>query len=304
MNDFTNKHSLFSPIYILLFLVLFMMLGTLIGSFLAYGIAYLNGVDLMELEKLLIEENSPRLRNAYRTMVMVQHLCLFLFPAALAAWLFYRNSAGTFLKLNSVPKGATLFFSFLFLMAAFPFASWMIWPGKWLAENLPASIQWIGAMEEDSMGLIEIFLTMESPWELLLTLLVMGVAPALGEELLFRGIVQQEFKKWFGNPHIAIVASAFLFSCTHFQLQRFFSIWILGMLLGYLFYWTKNLWVPIIVHFFNNGFQVLVAYKYPGELEVSDLEKAGEIPVWALLISFIFVPLFANLIRKQEAVSK
>ena len=143
------------------------------------------------------------------------------------------------------------------------------------------------------------FLGMESPWELILTIMVMGLAPALGEELLFRGIVQQEFQKWFGNHHVAIIAAAFLFSCAHFQLQRFFSFWVLGIAIGYIFYWTKNLWIPIIVHFINNSFQVIVAYLYPGELKVSDMEGAGEISPSVLLISLIFVPLFAHYLRRS-----
>jgi len=35
---------------------------------------------------------------------------------------------------------------------------------------------------------------------------------------------------------------------------------MLGVLFGYLYYWTGSLWVPVFAHFLNNGAAVIVSY--------------------------------------------
>ena len=101
---------------------------------------------------------------------------------------------------------------------------------------------------------------MSTYWDLLFTLLVVAVVPAIGEELLFRGYLQQKFGKWFGNMHTSIILTAFLFSAIHFHLDGFFPRFMLGILLGYMFLWSGSLWIPILAHFTNNAIAVIISY--------------------------------------------
>jgi len=87
-------------------------------------------------------------------------------------------------------------------------------------------------------------------------LLVIAAIPAVSEELFFRGIVQTKLVAYFKNPHWAIWLGAVFFSAFHFQFEGFFPRIVLGAVLGYLYYWSINLWIPIILHFFNNAMLV------------------------------------------------
>jgi len=101
---------------------------------------------------------------------------------------------------------------------------------------------------------------MDSFGSFLLNMLMVAVIPAVGEELLFRGVIQKLLQKLVNNAHLAIIITAILFSAMHFQFYGFLPRWIMGIILGYLFYWSGNIWYPIIAHFLNNGFQVLMVY--------------------------------------------
>ncbi|MBK8722812.1 MAG: CPBP family intramembrane metalloprotease [Saprospiraceae bacterium] len=122
---------------------------------------------------------------------------------------------------------------------------------------------------------------------LFLNLLVMAILPALGEELVFRGVVQPNLIKMVSNYHIAIWITAFIFSAIHMQFQGFLPRMVLGALLGYLSFWSKNLWFPIIAHFFNNAIQVVAFFIVKkNNLEI-DLNNNFEFPIYILIISLI-----------------
>ena len=134
-------------------------------------------------------------------------------------------------------------------------------------------------MEATAEGMLRSLLVMESPAELLLNLLVMAVLPAIGEELLFRGVLQQKIERLSQRPHLAIWSTAFVFSAIHMQFEGFLPRMLLGAALGYLFYWTRNLWVPIVAHFVFNGAQVAAQYFAREQFGQLELEQA-ESPHW------------------------
>lgn len=116
---------------------------------------------------------------------------------------------------------------------------------------------------------------------------IMAIIPAIGEELIFRGCFQKVIGKWWNNPHLAILVTAFLFSAIHLQFFGFLPRFILGLLLGYLFYWSKNLWVPIIAHFLNNVGALLMYYYFIsyGGIENPLESKSTYNQPWWLLVS-------------------
>lgn len=128
---------------------------------------------------------------------------------------------------------------------------------------------------------------MNSIGALLMNILVIGIVPGIGEELVFRGIIQKEFQSYLKNPYIAIIISSIIFSALHLQFEGFLPRFILGMVLGLLYYWTGNLWVNIAVHAFNNGLQVLLTYFNPAMAD-QDLESAVPVRWYVLIISLVF----------------
>ena len=127
---------------------------------------------------------------------------------------------------------------------------------------------------------------------------------ALREEFLFRGVLLKLFKDWFKNAYIAIVISAFLFSAMHLQFFGFIPRMVLGLLLGYMFYFSKNLWIPITAHFFNNAFAVTISFLNNKKVTQTDIDSLGSESSDYLLIigSFILtiVLIFSIYKRKKD----
>jgi len=121
---------------------------------------------------------------------------------------------------------------------------------------------WIKKFDRNSEALILAFLKMDNFTDLLANILVMAIIPAIGEELFFRGFIQNTLSGFFKNNHTAIAVTAILFSLIHFDLEGFIPRFFLGAILGYMFFWTKSLWVPIIAHFTNNALAIVISYPY------------------------------------------
>ncbi len=118
------------------------------------------------------------------------------------------------------------------------------------------------ATEEQAALITEKFLVINSPFQFVYAMIMIAVLPALGEELLFRGILQRIFSEWSGGKHTGVWATAILFSAMHMQFYGFVPRMLLGVMLGYLYLWSGSLWLPILAHFINNGAAVIATYLY------------------------------------------
>lgn len=127
-------------------------------------------------------------------------------------------------------------------------------------EFLKAFEDWARLKEDELATVTKLFTNFHSPVEFIIALIVVGVLAGVCEEFLFRGILQNEFYKGTQNIHVAIWASAFLFSAIHVQFFGFVPRMLLGALFGYLYYWSGNLAVPMFAHFTNNSFSVVMIY--------------------------------------------
>ena len=125
-----------------------------------------------------------------------------------------------------------------------------------LPDCLKAFEEWAKQQEQTAARLTEQFLKADNIGVLLINIGLMALLPALSEELSFRGTLQQIF----GNKHAAIWAIAIIFSAIHMQFYGFIPRMLMGAMFGYVFVWTGNLWIPILMHFTNNGLAVLVYY--------------------------------------------
>lgn len=135
--------------------------------------------------------------------------------------------------------------------------------------------EWMKTLEEAAQAATEKMLNANTIGDLLLNLLVIALIPALGEELTFRGVLQQSLTRHMKNPHVAIWLSAFIFSFIHFQFYGFLPRMFLGVLLGYLFYITGSLWTSIAMHFVNNGTAVMLYYLNNKGIIHVDVEHFG-----------------------------
>ena len=143
-------------------------------------------------------------------------------------------------------------------------------------------------MEEQARAVMTAILDMDSVRILLINIILIAVLPALGEEILFRGILQNELEQWLQKPHLAIWLSGLVFGLIHLQLEGLLPRVILGVSLGYCYFLTRNLWVPIVLHFLNNGLQVIGNY-YSEQAVSADL--GADIPDIPWYITAMSLPI-------------
>jgi membrane protease YdiL (CAAX protease family) len=146
-------------------------------------------------------------------------------------------------------------------------------------------------------------LDVDSVGGLLVNIGLIAIVPAVGEELFFRGIIQQVLQTNL-KSHAAVWITAIIFSTIHFQFFGFIPRVLMGAFLGYLLVWTKNMWVPIIAHFANNAVAVLFYY-FKGEGNTFDIENIGKSDTYLIgIVSLIAVLLLIYLFRKRQVASE
>ncbi len=148
--------------------------------------------------------------------------------------------------------------------------------------------EWARSREEYAEELTRYLTYFDNPLQFVLAFVVIAVLPAFGEEYVFRGLLQNEFKRWTGNIHVAIWVSAILFSGIHMQFFGFIPRVLLGALFGYLYAWSGNLLLPVLAHFVNNGFSLVVMYLHQLGYIDMDVESTESEP-WPIVLAFTAV---------------
>ena len=118
---------------------------------------------------------------------------------------------------------------------------------------------WARASEDRAQGLTKFLTRFNSAGRFWVGVVVIAVVPAVGEELIFRGVIQQNLVRWF-SPHVGVWLGAAIFSAIHFQFFGFVPRFVLGLVLGYLYLWSGNILVSMAAHFAQNAFQLLILY--------------------------------------------
>ena len=140
-------------------------------------------------------------------------------------------------------------------------------------------------LEDKAAAVTERMLNVDTIGGLLLNLIVIALIPAVGEELTFRGVLQQALTRKIKSPHVAIILSAAIFSFIHFQFYGFLPRMFLGILLGYMFYITDSLWTSMLMHFLNNGTAVVLYYLNNKGIIDIDVDHFGAMNGWMVALS-------------------
>jgi uncharacterized protein len=144
---------------------------------------------------------------------------------------------------------------------------------------------WARAREDTATELTQFLTNFGSKAELALALIVIAILPAVGEEIVFRGLIQNELYRSSKNIHVSIWFAAVLFSAIHFQFFGFVPRLLLGALFGYLYYWSGNLMLAILAHFVNNAVSVLALYLYQQGTFSFDVESQESAPANVVVLS-------------------
>ena len=233
--------------------------------------------------------------NYLKLLQLFSAIGLFVAPTLLYAYLTEFDY-----KLLFNFKRQSAFLVIVIMLLITPFIGWL------LEMNMSIPFpDWILRLGNDSEKIVESFLKMNHLGDLLFNLLVIAIVPAIGEELLFRGYLQQSFSKWLSNPHVAIIVTAVLFSAIHLHFQGFLPRFILGVLLGYLFYWSGSLWLPILAHFANNAQAVIFSYPtFKADSGVYSVLSDVEVDPMMALFSFASVVVLLFMFYKTGSIKK
>ena len=218
----------------------------------------------------------------------LQTVGTFFLPPILCAWLWSENHHPTeWLKLNQKADVKLFLLAILIMICAIPAINLLadINSRVEMPESLGFIEQKMKQMEEAAAALTRQFLQADNIGGLLINVSLMALLPAFAEEFSFRGTLQQIL----GNKHLAIWVTAFIFSAIHMQFYGFIPRMLMGAMFGYIFVWTGSLWVPVVMHFVNNGLAVLAYYIW-GENSSADTIGAGT-TWWLGLISLLITSL-------------
>lgn len=188
-------------------------------------------------------------------------------------------------KFDALPVLITFFTVIVFMAVNSVFIEWN---AKFTFPEFAKGFEhWAREREDTATELTEFLTQFNSPVELAVAIVVIAILPAIGEELVFRGLIQNELHKATRNPHYAVWISAVLFSAIHLQFFGFIPRLLLGALFGYLYYWSGNLIMAIVAHFVNNGISVVAMYFYQKGAFQYDLESMESAPANVVVISTI-----------------
>jgi len=130
---------------------------------------------------------------------------------------------------------------------------------------------------------------------------MIAILPAIAEEILFRGVIAKYLNEWTRNLHWAVFISAFIFAAIHLQFYGFLPRLLLGMALGYLYFWSGSLWLPIAAHFTNNFLSVVIEFLYRKQIIHTNAEDFGtNSTVWLTLISVTGVCLILGYLKMRH----
>ena len=253
----------------------------------------LYGVNLNNMEDMMQDLSNPENISVLKFFQTTQSIGIFIIPPFIVAW-FLHGEPSVFLQYRNKPDIKSILLVIAIVYFANPFINWLteINAHLTLPEWMGAVEQWMQNSENQANKITEAFLSTDSLSTLFSNILMVGILPAIGEELLFRGIVQQLFKKKFGNAHAAIWLSAAIFSALHLQFFGFLPRLILGAMFGYMLEWSGTLWLPVIAHFVNNTTAVIAYYLMEKKWIGDGMDKTGtssDGSSYLVLISLIFL---------------
>lgn len=295
----------FSQLMFALFVMVASVLAFMVvGIFLA--LPFVGMADLMN--NLSATADSPESIYFLKYFQVLQSIGLFVVPPIILALLFHGNIY-EYLQIDRSTNKRTYLFAALTLLMVIPFVNFLgeLNGQMKFPDSLSGIENWMKTMEDAAEVMVEKFMNVEGISGLMFNIFMIAVLPALGEELLFRGVIQRIFTNWTRNHHWGIWISAFLFSAMHMQFYGFLPRMVLGGMFGYLLVWTGTMWVPILAHFVNNAVGVVGYYFINKGVIPKDVEEwgtgSGQFPL-ALLSATIAGFLLYMIYRSGQSKTK
>ncbi|HYM94424.1 MAG TPA: type II CAAX endopeptidase family protein, partial [Chitinophagaceae bacterium] len=211
-------------------------------------------------ETMSKEMDNPAYSDAAKVIQVITAVIGFFLPAVLTAFLLNRKPmkllgySGT-VRLNQAALVILIMFFGLFVSTAF----------SYINSHLPIPAEWKASfdrMENDYNSGVESIISLNSFTQYLLALFILAFLPALCEETLFRGGLQNFLTRATKMPWLSVIIVSVLFSLAHWSYYGFLSRFFLGVMLGLLYQYSGKIWLNIFGHFMNNAIAITVLYVY------------------------------------------
>ncbi len=299
-----SQHSPWLKIILFILLVLVSLLFvTLLGMLVAIPFF---GAGFLESSGTFGDLSDPNVIARLKYLQIISQIGLFIVPVIVFSFMVTKEKA-EYLSMKVRIPWPSMFAGAAVMLLALPFINWL---GELnLQMKLPESMsgieQWMMQSEKDAATMTKAFLVTSSPWSFIVNIFMIAILPAIGEELVFRGVLLRHFREWTKNIHVAIFITAFLFSAVHMQFYGFLPRFLMGMLFGYMVYWSGSIWVPVLAHFVNNGAAAVVAFLSTSYFPDADFNTFGSSDSpWIIAASVLFTTLIVVFLwmrrRKDE----
>lgn len=280
------------------------LVGMFIGSMISMGI-WVMATDRGIFE-LQTQMTNPAYRSVFQWIQVVSTFFVFFVPAWFMAQYMSRKPFA-FLGYNTYFSGRQYLLTVLVMLAALPVVGAM---GD-LNKMIPLSgelAERFREMERQYNDQVKVLADIRTPVDYVVSLLLMALAPAVFEEMLFRGGMQQLLFRGTKRMWVAILLTSIVFSAIHLSFFGFLPRLFLGIVLGLIFHWSGSLWLPILGHFVNNAVAVTQLYWYLRQGKSLEQAMEESLPIWwavlgiAALIGLLIRFYGQSLVDRKERV--
>lgn len=231
------------------------------GKLVAFFVIFFAFLMISTAVPILIGGDNEDLNVLKWSQVAIQ-IISFLFSSVLFCILYY-GKPKRFFQINGSFRVLKLsMLAAIVMILLVPLTDWLtVWnDGLHFNGNLKSVEDALRMSSSKSEALMLRFLDVDNVGMLLFNLLVLALVPAFCEEFFFRGALQNVFADCFSSHHLSIILTASLFSVFHGELFAFLPRFFLGLVLGYLYYYGKSIWVNVVAHFVNNALIVVLSF--------------------------------------------
>jgi len=287
-------------------LAAFCLVGIILGLLLSI-IPLMGKVDLLNSKgnaaQLIDSILKPENATAVRWMQLISTTFIFFLPSVIYAYICHVKPfkhlgfKNQFSVITLRQMGLVL----LIVLACSPVVGML----QDLTEMLPwskATLAKFKTAEDDYFKQVMVIARMDNFLDYIISMIMVALLPAIFEEALFRGGLQNLLSRWFKMPVLAIIITSIIFSAIHGSYLGFLSRFALGFVLGWIYYRTGNIWLNIIAHFFNNGMAITILYfsTKPGT-KMDPAKMDDHYPLWTGLIA---IAVIAGLFIYFDKISK
>lgn len=224
--------------------------------------------------------------------MMISNAVVFCLMIAAFDFIVVRQKTNKKLNFNFSPTNVSTY------LLIFPMMLGMMFIGEFITSQIPTTGPFFG----DFYSFFENLMSGLTNDSIVMVITAVIMAPIF-EEIVFRGIIQKGMINNGVKPWKAILLASILFGLIHGNPWQFVGATLLGCVLGLVYYKTKSLLLPMLLHGFNNLCSaVLIFYtKKESFAEVFEMQEWMILIIGIVLFSiFFYLFIFKNKVSYTE----